>query len=171
MSKFKLPYNGESTPRKYQQHLSDNQLDLINDLYDMSLQINEQETDKPIVNNLKYRDQDKDRHQAVNFESLGQDFSKLKVNMNPPKAMTKFREKLPCFRERGNILKNIFENQVVVISGETGCGKTTQVGLCELELDQKLDGDLDTSINLNQYYLIHQMIGRAGYHCRELSLS
>ena len=55
MSKFKLPYNGGSTPRKYQQHLSDDKLDLINDLYDMSLQINEQETDKPIVNNLKYR--------------------------------------------------------------------------------------------------------------------
>jgi len=127
MSKFKLPYNGGSTPRKYQQHLSDDKLDLINDLYDMSLQINEQETDKPIVNNLKYRDQDKDRHQAVNFESLSHDFSKLKVNMNPPKAMAKFREKLPCFRERSNILKNIFENQVVVISGETGCGKTTQV--------------------------------------------
>ncbi len=38
-----------------------------------------------------------------------------------------FRHRLPCWHMREDILKSITDNQVVVISGETGCGKTTQV--------------------------------------------
>lgn len=37
------------------------------------------------------------------------------------------RTKLPSFHKKEQILNLIEENQVVVISGETGCGKTTQV--------------------------------------------
>ncbi|XP_038879207.1 DExH-box ATP-dependent RNA helicase DExH3 [Benincasa hispida] len=38
-----------------------------------------------------------------------------------------FRKSLPAFKEREALLKAISENQVVVVSGETGCGKTTQL--------------------------------------------
>ncbi|XP_040583903.1 ATP-dependent DNA/RNA helicase DHX36 [Lepeophtheirus salmonis] len=38
-----------------------------------------------------------------------------------------FRELLPAWTKKENILEMIEKNQVVVISGETGCGKTTQV--------------------------------------------
>lgn len=38
------------------------------------------------------------------------------------------RRKLPAYARRDDILDAINNNQVVVISGETGCGKTTQVG-------------------------------------------
>lgn len=41
--------------------------------------------------------------------------------------MLEFRKKLPAYQKRNDILKCIRENQVCVISGETGCGKTTQV--------------------------------------------
>ncbi|XP_048582367.1 ATP-dependent DNA/RNA helicase DHX36 isoform X2 [Nematostella vectensis] len=41
--------------------------------------------------------------------------------------MQKFREKLPSYQMKKEILGLISTNQVVVISGETGCGKTTQV--------------------------------------------
>ncbi|KAM4694583.1 ATP-dependent DNA/RNA helicase DHX36 [Discoglossus pictus] len=41
--------------------------------------------------------------------------------------MQKFREKLPSYSMREKIIKMIKSNQVTVISGETGCGKTTQV--------------------------------------------
>ncbi|XP_030071962.1 ATP-dependent DNA/RNA helicase DHX36 [Microcaecilia unicolor] len=41
--------------------------------------------------------------------------------------MQKFREKLPSFFMRKELVHLINNNQVVVISGETGCGKTTQV--------------------------------------------
>ncbi|KAM8954331.1 ATP-dependent DNA/RNA helicase DHX36 [Pelodytes ibericus] len=41
--------------------------------------------------------------------------------------MQKFREKLPSYSMKEEIMKVINSNQVTVISGETGCGKTTQV--------------------------------------------
>ena len=37
------------------------------------------------------------------------------------------RRKLPAYARREDILEAINNNQVIVISGETGCGKTTQV--------------------------------------------
>ncbi|CAG0879878.1 unnamed protein product [Darwinula stevensoni] len=39
----------------------------------------------------------------------------------------KFRQKLPSYKMRHKILELVSESQVVVLSGETGCGKTTQV--------------------------------------------
>ncbi|XP_022987282.1 DExH-box ATP-dependent RNA helicase DExH3 [Cucurbita maxima] len=41
--------------------------------------------------------------------------------------MMEFRKSLPAFKARETLLKAISENQVVVVSGETGCGKTTQL--------------------------------------------
>ncbi|XP_048460467.1 ATP-dependent DNA/RNA helicase DHX36 [Rhincodon typus] len=41
--------------------------------------------------------------------------------------MKRFREKLPSYGMKKEVVDLINENQVLVISGETGCGKTTQV--------------------------------------------
>ncbi|NXP33902.1 DHX36 helicase, partial [Leiothrix lutea] len=41
--------------------------------------------------------------------------------------MQRFREKLPSYGMREELVKLINTNRVTVISGETGCGKTTQV--------------------------------------------
>lgn len=41
--------------------------------------------------------------------------------------MLEFRRSLPAFKEKDALLKAISENQVIVVSGETGCGKTTQL--------------------------------------------
>ncbi|XP_022021050.1 DExH-box ATP-dependent RNA helicase DExH5, mitochondrial isoform X1 [Helianthus annuus] len=41
--------------------------------------------------------------------------------------MLEFRRSLPAYKEKDAILNSISKNQVVIISGETGCGKTTQV--------------------------------------------
>ncbi|KNA12189.1 hypothetical protein SOVF_127160 [Spinacia oleracea] len=41
--------------------------------------------------------------------------------------MLELRRSLPAYKERDALLKAISENQVVVVSGETGCGKTTQL--------------------------------------------
>ncbi|XP_030964310.1 DExH-box ATP-dependent RNA helicase DExH3 isoform X2 [Quercus lobata] len=43
------------------------------------------------------------------------------------KKMLDFRRSLPAFKERERLLQAIAQNQVIVISGETGCGKTTQL--------------------------------------------
>ncbi|XP_010551147.1 PREDICTED: DExH-box ATP-dependent RNA helicase DExH3 [Tarenaya hassleriana] len=41
--------------------------------------------------------------------------------------MLEFRKTLPSYKEKDALLKAISENQVIVVSGETGCGKTTQL--------------------------------------------
>ncbi|KAJ1694012.1 hypothetical protein LUZ63_010710 [Rhynchospora breviuscula] len=43
------------------------------------------------------------------------------------KELQSFREKLPAFKAKDEFLKAVMSNQVIVISGETGCGKTTQL--------------------------------------------
>ncbi|KAG5188233.1 hypothetical protein JKP88DRAFT_267647 [Tribonema minus] len=45
----------------------------------------------------------------------------------PARVMQAKREQLPAYQMADGIVKAISQNQVVVISGETGCGKTTQV--------------------------------------------
>ncbi|KAH9746586.1 DExH-box ATP-dependent RNA helicase DExH5 [Citrus sinensis] len=43
------------------------------------------------------------------------------------RKMLEFRRNLPAYKEKNRLLAAISQNQVVIISGETGCGKTTQV--------------------------------------------
>ncbi len=45
----------------------------------------------------------------------------------------KARKKLPVYKKRDEIVRTILENNVVMITGETGCGKTTQVAQYILE--------------------------------------
>ncbi|XP_020576741.1 DExH-box ATP-dependent RNA helicase DExH1 [Phalaenopsis equestris] len=42
-------------------------------------------------------------------------------------AMQSFRQKLPAYKLKEIFLKSVSCNQVLVVSGETGCGKTTQL--------------------------------------------
>ncbi|KAK8492608.1 hypothetical protein V6N11_030831 [Hibiscus sabdariffa] len=53
------------------------------------------------------------------------------------KGMLDFRQSLPAYKEKDTILTAILQNQVVIISGETGCGKTTQIPqfILESEID------------------------------------
>nr|XP_055030353.1 ATP-dependent DNA/RNA helicase DHX36 [Misgurnus anguillicaudatus] len=59
-------------------------------------------------------------------EELKEDLQKKRDN-HRYKDMLKFREKLPSYGMREELVRLIGANQVLVISGETGCGKTTQV--------------------------------------------
>ncbi|XP_046969816.1 ATP-dependent DNA/RNA helicase DHX36-like [Vanessa cardui] len=52
------------------------------------------------------------------------------------KSMLTFREKLPTYIKAKEVLNAIRNNQVIVISGETGCGKSTQVP--QLILDEAI---------------------------------
>ncbi|KAF3795012.1 DExH-box ATP-dependent RNA helicase [Nymphaea thermarum] len=51
--------------------------------------------------------------------------------------MLLFRRSLPAYKERDTLLKAIMQNQVIIVSGETGCGKTTQLPqyILESEID------------------------------------
>ncbi|GER44447.1 ATP-dependent RNA helicase [Striga asiatica] len=53
------------------------------------------------------------------------------------RKMMDFRSNLPAYKKKDAILSAISKNQVVIISGETGCGKTTQIPqfILESEID------------------------------------
>lgn len=57
---------------------------------------------------------------------LKQRQEKMKASDNA-KTMQSFRERLPAFKVKSEFLKAVADNQVLVVSGETGCGKTTQL--------------------------------------------
>ncbi|XP_057325710.1 ATP-dependent DNA/RNA helicase DHX36 [Microplitis mediator] len=59
-------------------------------------------------------------------EQLKED-QKLRKSAPEYVKMMDFRRKLPSYKMKEEILKTVDSNQVVVISGETGCGKTTQI--------------------------------------------
>jgi HrpA-like RNA helicase len=54
-------------------------------------------------------------------------FLKDQLEDSPPSKFTEFRENLPVFDAKAEILDRIRRHRVVIISGETGSGKTTQV--------------------------------------------
>ncbi|XP_072164238.1 LOW QUALITY PROTEIN: putative ATP-dependent RNA helicase DHX57 [Diadema setosum] len=56
------------------------------------------------------------------------------------KAMMGRRETLPAWKEQDNILETLDEYQVLVVSGATGCGKTTQVPQFILDTSLKKKG-------------------------------
>ncbi|KAG6715156.1 hypothetical protein I3842_05G237000 [Carya illinoinensis] len=43
------------------------------------------------------------------------------------RKMLEFRQSLPAYKEKDALLTAISQNQVIIVSGETGCGKTTQI--------------------------------------------
>lgn len=51
----------------------------------------------------------------------------LTTRMDKYKQMLEFRQKLPSFQHREEIVESVKRNKVVLIAGNTGCGKTTQV--------------------------------------------
>ncbi|XP_005996531.1 ATP-dependent DNA/RNA helicase DHX36 [Latimeria chalumnae] len=96
---------------------------------------NERSTDNPVLgerSTIDYWDQDPDYTFQDNIPDLHLD-RQLKDDLLKKKSdpryieMQRFRETLPSYRMRKEIVELINNNQVVVISGETGCGKTTQV--------------------------------------------
>ncbi|KAL6265020.1 hypothetical protein P5V15_005111 [Pogonomyrmex californicus] len=72
-----------------------------------------------------------------NLDKILQDEYKEKQSQNDYQNMLAFRSKLPAYKKKSEILQLIEDNQVVVISGETGCGKTTQVA--QFILDDELE--------------------------------
>ncbi|OIW12193.1 hypothetical protein TanjilG_28601 [Lupinus angustifolius] len=67
-------------------------------------------------------DSSKEKHSVILKES--QELMQAKDSL---KEMKSFREKLPAFKMKSEFLKAVQKNQVLVVSGETGCGKTTQL--------------------------------------------
>ncbi|KAM9328553.1 putative ATP-dependent RNA helicase DHX57 [Pholidichthys leucotaenia] len=62
------------------------------------------------------------------------------------KSMLKQRKKLPAWQEKENILDVLDRCQVLVVSGMTGCGKTTQIP--QFILDASLSGPAEQVANI-----------------------
>ncbi|XP_072938114.1 3'-5' RNA helicase YTHDC2-like [Epargyreus clarus] len=78
---------------------------------------------------------DKERSPQLAHKSLGQLNNGIALVPNTtynPECM-KFREKLPVYEQRQELINAITHNQVIIVAGATGCGKTTQ--LPQLVLD------------------------------------
>ncbi|KAG5269044.1 hypothetical protein AALO_G00197670 [Alosa alosa] len=92
---------------------------------------------KPVIKEIKQENEttwDKDLEflfqDIVRKPTLDQELKKdLQIKRTDAKYldMLKFREKLPSYGMREELVQLIQASQVVVVSGETGCGKTTQV--------------------------------------------
>eukprot|EP01018_Ginkgo_biloba_P026980 Gb_05411 [translate_table: standard] len=65
-------------------------------------------------------------HVEAESNSLKRDF-KEKMKMKKYKMMLEARAALPMAESKRHLLELLRENDVIVVSGETGCGKTTQV--------------------------------------------
>ncbi|CAG9123234.1 unnamed protein product [Plutella xylostella] len=76
---------------------------------------------------------DKNNRANVNFEEIYRENAEIakrwqeKTDNNKYNKMMSGRRKLPAWGKRKEILGAIQKSQIVVISGETGCGKSTQV--------------------------------------------
>ena len=76
-------------------------------------------------------------------------------NKRKHRSIQESRKTLPIYRFREDLMNAIREHQVLIIEGETGSGKTTQLtqylyeeGFCEAEVDEDEDDEDDNEIDL-----------------------
>ena len=62
-----------------------------------------------------------------NDDRLNKYLKDFEQSLDIPPALKENREKLPIFQKRQEIISKIRENKFLLIKGETGSGKTTQV--------------------------------------------
>ncbi|NXH85226.1 DHX36 helicase, partial [Edolisoma coerulescens] len=88
---------------------------------------------------------EKNEQDADLDEQLKEDLMKKRSD---PKyiEMQRFREKLPSYGMREELVKLVNNNRVTVISGETGCGKTTQV--TQFILDDHIERGLGSACRI-----------------------
>nr|XP_023677862.1 ATP-dependent RNA helicase DHX36 [Paramormyrops kingsleyae] len=92
---------------------------------DPKMEVKEVKEEMKDERDLQYLFQDLVRDIAVDQE-LKRDLHKKRTDTKYLDMM-KFREKLPSYGMKEELVQLIRANQVLVVSGETGCGKTTQV--------------------------------------------
>nr|XP_026494581.1 putative ATP-dependent RNA helicase DHX57 [Vanessa tameamea] len=75
----------------------------------------------------------RDNRSTINVEELLKENSEIAKRWSEKKENNRYnrmmsdRRKLPAWQKRKEILEAINKSQVIVVSGETGCGKSTQV--------------------------------------------
>jgi ATP-dependent helicase HrpA len=109
-----------------------------------------------LLANVKKSDATRIKKRLLSLKKITDENKKLKTLKNIAEAMNKsmahkayklaslpkisYPEELPVSQNADHIAKTIAENQVVIIAGETGSGKTTQIPKICLELGRGVDG-------------------------------
>ena len=76
--------------------------------------------------------------------------------LNDARSMKEQRESLPIFKLRDQLVQAVHDNQVLVVIGETGSGKTTQVRTLQLNALDRPPALWHSSLcSLLQYVLSH----------------
>ncbi|KAL6422714.1 hypothetical protein ACFW04_010743 [Cataglyphis niger] len=93
----------------------------------------EQKKEEELPSHYKLGSTSKKNRDNISWEQINKEndliekkFMDKKENPNYMR-MQEVRKKLPAWSKTNEILETVHENQVVIISGETGCGKSTQV--------------------------------------------
>ncbi|KAI8792942.1 ATP-dependent RNA helicase YTHDC2 [Biomphalaria glabrata] len=88
-----------------------------------------------------------DNRERSNFGRLSHNVPQVPPKRSPSE-LNKFRETLPIYKMGSSIIESINNNQVVLVAGETGSGKTTQVP--QLILDDYCERQLPCRILCTQ---------------------
>ncbi|XP_055800682.1 DExH-box ATP-dependent RNA helicase DExH5, mitochondrial isoform X1 [Solanum dulcamara] len=102
-------------------------------------------TDEGLFEQSEAHPQSKASMKKILWERSMQMQSEQKTWQESPEGrkMLEFRSTLPAYKEKDAILSAISQNQVVIVSGETGCGKTTQIPQFILESEiEAVRGDM-----------------------------
>ena len=134
MSRIRVPYTGITTQRQTQQSLTDKQLGLVAKLAEDcdAWEKRQQGADSEELPPTGSRRRTGQEFVAGKFNSsIEADLAREAAGCDEGenKGMAAFRQQLPAFEMREELLSAVRRHQVVVVSGETGCGKTTQVTL------------------------------------------
>ncbi|KAI5062460.1 hypothetical protein GOP47_0022999 [Adiantum capillus-veneris] len=84
----------------------------------------------PISKQLKVADKDDTQALETEKNDLNTQLKNQQQQLQASdsvRAMLMFRDKLPTFKMRDELIQAVARSQVLVVSGETGCGKTTQL--------------------------------------------
>ncbi|XP_025061494.1 putative ATP-dependent RNA helicase DHX57 isoform X2 [Alligator sinensis] len=114
----------------------------------------EEEESEPVVENESYVNLKKNLSRKYDMQSkpLYNENVKICKQFRIKKSSRHFqsllleRQKLPAWQERENILDMLQRHQVLVVSGMTGCGKTTQIP--QFILDASLEGPPNRVANI-----------------------
>ena len=75
----------------------------------------------------------KQKYHTINVPKLRQLY-RTRIDSQPYKKLLQVRQQLPVYHHRNAILEKVRSQDVVVIAGETGSGKSTQIPQFMLEV-------------------------------------
>lgn len=104
----------------------------------------------PRVDNSKKRKPKRSRLSAAENEAISkrlkEDLEKMHASDQYNTSIRGVREKLPADGFKAKVLEAVYGNQTSIVSGETGCGKTTQVP--QFILDEEISNGRGATCNI-----------------------